>query len=121
MTDNKQMHDNWMVGKSFNGFNTVICTNKDNPSGTAIAFTVIRKWNADTAADMAEAEDNATLLASAPRLVSENVELKSAVSRLVAALRNLHDEQNGPPKCWDTAGWDAAMEETEELLKEFEK
>jgi hypothetical protein len=54
-------------------------------------------------------------------LARENAELKSAVSRLVAALRNLHDEQNGPPKCWDTAGWDAAMEETEELLKEFEK
>ena len=33
----------WKIGNSFQGLKTVICTNKDDPANTAIAFTVSRE------------------------------------------------------------------------------
>lgn len=48
-------------------------------------------------------------------------ELIAQCHRLAAALRDLHDEQNGPPMYSRTISWKAAMNEARDALAEVEK
>jgi len=45
-----------------------------------------------------------------------NAELIAAAPELLQALRDLHDEQNGPPLIRRQASWEAAMAKAQELL-----
>lgn len=50
-----------------------------------------------------------------------NAELLALRDRLGAALRDLHDEQNGPPSIRDKVKWHASMTEAEAVLAIVEK
>ena len=47
-------------------------------------------------------------------------QLQAQLDKAINVLRNLHDEQNGPPLFRREKQWQAAMDKAEEVLKESE-
>jgi hypothetical protein len=53
-------------------------------------------------------------------LLAENERLRADKKLLVGALRDLRDEQVGPPRPWDQEGWELAMNVSGALLEALE-
>jgi hypothetical protein len=53
-------------------------------------------------------------------LEAENERLRENQKLLIKALRDLRDEQNGPPRPWDQEGWELAMHVSGALLEALE-
>lgn len=82
----------WYTARSAGGHETVICTDKECPESSAVAFTVVRKYmgRGETARTIKSAEANARLIAAAPDLLA-------ALRRALEA-----DENPGKDYGWQT-------------------
>jgi hypothetical protein len=78
-------------------------------------------WRSAFVGSSAELADHRRIAdAHARELEAENKRLRADKRLLVGALRDLRDEQSGPPRPWDQEGWELAMNVSGALLEALE-